>query len=353
MSRSGDDCLSDAYTATSTLVPRLVATLLSVAVCAAQPTIRAIDFFAYTGVDIDELRSNLSIRPGDPWTSETNQVLRSELQQLLGRGPSDVTAVCCDEDGNRMVYIGLADGSGSRVRLNPQPTESLELDADFVILYDRFEEAVRQAVSRGEGLVVEDHSRGYPLSHEADVRGLQQRIREYALSNSSQLFAVSRESSIARHRGIAIDAIGYSLHSAAQIEALTHSALDPDPTVRNNVIRALAVLASSQVELQAPIPYAVFVDLLTSGVRTDRTKSVALLSELTEDRDPGVLAAILERSLAPLVECARWSWSGHAYHARVILGRIGGLDEATVLAEAWNLAFVDVALDAIQRSRAR
>ena len=173
------------------------------------------------------------------------------------------------------------------------------------------------------------------------------------MSNSSQLFAVSRKSSNARHRGIATDAIGYGLHSAAQIEALTHSALDPDPTVRNNAIRALSVLASSQVELQAPIPYAVFVDLLTSGVRTDRTKSVALLSELTEDRDPGVLAAILERSLAPLVECARWSWSGHTYHARVILGRIGGLDEATVLAEAWNLAFVDVALDAIQRSRAR
>lgn len=353
MSRSGDDCLSDAYAATSTFVPRLVATLLSVAACAAQPTIRAIDFFAYTGVDIDELRSNLSIRPGDPWTSETNQVLRSELQELLGRGPSDVTAVCCDENGKRLVYIGLADGSGARLRLNPEPTEPLELDADLVLLYDRFEEAVRQAVSRGEGLVVEDRSLGYPLSDDTDVRALEQRIREYARSNSSQLLAVCRKSSNARHRGIAIDAIGYGAHSADQIEALTHSALDPDPTVRNNAIRALSVLASSQVELQAPIPYAVFVDLLASSVREDRTKSVVLLAELTEGRDPAVLGAILQRALAPLVECARWSWSGHAYHARVILGRIAGLDEAIVLAEAGNSAFVDVALDSIQRPTTR
>lgn len=338
---------------TGNLVSRLVASLLSVATCAAQPTIGAIDFFAYADVDIKGLRNSLPIRSGDRWTSETNQLLRSELEELLGRSPSDVTAVCCDEDGNWIVYIGLADGSGPRVRLNPRPTESLELDADLLILYQRFEEAVRQAVSRGDGLVSEDRSLGYPLSNDADVRGLQQRIREYALGNSSRLFAVSRESSNALHRGIAIDAIGYGLHSADQIGALTHSALDPDPTVRNNAIRALSVLASSQVELLAPIPYAVFVDLLASGERTDRSKSIALLSKLTEGRDPGVLEAILQNALAPLIECARWSWSGHAYHARVILGRIGGLDEAIVLSEAWDSAFVDVALDSIQRSRAR
>lgn len=130
-------------------------------------------FFAYTGVDIDGLRSNLPSRPGDPWTGETNQLLRSELEELLGRSPSDVTAVCWDEDGNRIVYIGLADGSGLRGRFHPQPTESLELCADLVILYDRFEEAVRQAVAREVGLVLEDRSLGYSLSHDADVRGLQ------------------------------------------------------------------------------------------------------------------------------------------------------------------------------------
>ena len=335
------------------LISRVAATLVSVAACAAQPTIGAIDFFAYSGVDIDALRSSLTIRPGDPWTGETNQLVRSEIEELLGRRSSDIAAVCCDEDGNRIVYIGLADSPGPSVRLNPQPTDPGELDADILNLYDRFEEAVQQAVSRGEGLVVEDHSLGYPLSQDSDVRDLQQRIREYALNNASELFAVSRESANARHRGIAIDAIGYGLHSADQIEALTHSALDPDQTVRNNAIRALWVLASSEVELQAPIPYDTFVDLPASEVRTDRNKSVALLSELTEDRDSGVILAILQRSLEPLVECARWSWNGHAYRARVILGRIGGMDETTVLAQAWISEFVDVALDAIERSRIR
>ena len=337
----------------STLLTRLVTTLLSVAACVAQPTVGAIDFFAHADVDIDALRNDLTLRPGDPWTSETNQILNSEIEQLLGRTPSDVGAVCCDEDGNRLIYIGLADGPGSRVRLNPNPTGSLELDDDFVILYDRFEEAVRQAVSRGEGLVVEDHSRGYPLSQDPDVRGFQQRIREYALSYPAQLFAVARDSSNARHRAIAIDAIGYGLHSTNQIEALTHSALDPDRTVRNNAVRALWVLASSQVELQAPIPYGTFVDLLNSDVRTDRTKSIAVLAALTADHDSSVLTAIVEGSLAPLIECARWSWTGHAYQARVLLGRIAGIDETTVLAEARNSAFVDFALDTIQRSKTR
>ena len=334
-------------------VAQLVATLLSVAACVAQSTVGAIDFFAYADADINALRNDLTVRPGDPWTSETNQLLNSEIAKLLGRTPSEVGAVCCDEDGNLLIYIGLAEGSGSRIRWYPNPTGSLELDDDFVILYDRFEEAVRQAVSRGEGLVVEDHSRGYPLSQDADVRGFQQRIRKYAMSNQSQLFAVARESSNTHHRAIAIDAIGYGLQSANQIKALTHSALDPDRTARNNAVRALWVLASSQVELQAPIPHGTFVDLLNSDVRTDRTKSIAVLAALTADRDSGVLTAILRGSLAPLVECARWSWTGHAYQARVILGRIAGIDETTVLAEARNSAFVDVALDAIQRSKAQ
>ena len=338
---------------TSNLIPRFVATLLSVAACAAQPKIGSIDFFAWTGVDIDALRRNLTIRPGDWWTSETNQLVRSEIEELLGRTPSDVDAVCCDEDGNRMIYIGLSSGSGSRDRWNPQPTEPIELDTDLLTLYGRYEQTVEQAVSREEGLILEDRSFGYPLSQDEGVRKIQEHIREYALSNSAQLFSVSRGSSLARHREIAVDAIGFGRHSADQIDALTHSTLDPDPTVRNNAIRALSVLATSEVELEAPIPYTTFVDLLSSDVRTDRSKAVALLSRLTESRDPGVLEAILRRSLAPLVECARWSWSGHAYPARVVLGRIGGIDEATILAEAWNLAFVDVALDAIQRSRTR
>ena len=123
------------------------------------------------------------------------------------------------------------------------------------------------------------------------------RIREFALRNPSQLFAVSRKSSNARHRGIAVDAIGYGSPFSRSDRRAYPQRLDPDPTVRNNAIRALMVLASSQVELLAPIPYALFVDLLASGVREDRTKSVALLSELSEGRDPLVLEAILERGL--------------------------------------------------------
>ena len=141
---------------TSILIPRFVATLLSVAACAAQPKIGSIDFFAWTGVDIDALRSNLTIRPGNSWTSETNRLVRSEIEELLGRTPSDVDAVCCDEEGNRMIYIGLSDSSGSRDRWNPQPTEPIELDTDLLTLYGRYEQTVEQAVSREEGLILED-----------------------------------------------------------------------------------------------------------------------------------------------------------------------------------------------------
>ncbi len=336
----------------SVLVPRIAAALLSVTACAAQETIGAVDFFAYAGVDIDALRTDLTIRPGAPWTSDINQLVKSEINKLLGRSPSDVVSVCCDEDGNRMVYIGLGEGSGSRFQLNPEPTDLRELHDDLLLLYDRFEEAVRQAVTSGKGLVVEDTSRGYSLAKDPGIRALQQRIREYALRNSAHLLEVSRTSSNARHRAVAIDAIGYAKHDVDQIKALTHGTLDPDPTVRNNAIRALGVIASSQVGPKVPIPYDSFVDLLSSDTWHDRNKSLALLGKLTEGRDSGVLSAILQRSLIPLVECARWSWSGHAHWPRVILGRVGGIDEATIAAKARDPEFVDDALEEIYRSHA-
>lgn len=167
------------------------------------------------------------------------------------------------------------------------------------------------------------------------------------------IIRLARESSNTHRRAIAIEAIGYGLHSTGQIEALTHSALDPDRSVRNDAIRAPWVLASSQVELQATIPHDTLVDFLNSDVRTDRNKSIALLAALTEDRDSGVLTAILERSFAPLdrvrpmvLERAYIPGSGHPWPNR----RIG---EVAVSTRAWDAGVVGKVLAEIQRSNAR
>lgn len=80
------------------------------------------------------------------------------------------------------------------------------------------------------------------------------------------------------------------------------------------------------------IPGECFVDLLNSGVWTDRNKSAELLSVLTAQRDPRLLMCLREQALKSLIEMARWSYLGHANSAQLMLGRIAGIDEKTLIA---------------------
>ena len=84
------------------------------------------------------------------------------------------------------------------------------------------------------------------------------------------------------------------------------------------------------------IPPDTFIEMLNSGTWTDRNKSAALLAQLTEQRDSALLAKIRSRALDSLIEMARWRRPGHAYSARVVLGRIGGLPEQRLNDLAWN-----------------
>ncbi len=104
-----------------------------------------------------------------------------------------------------------------------------------------------------------------------------------------------------------------------------------DDGVRNNAIRALVVLARSSAEASAIIPGECFVGLLNSGIWTDRNKSAELLAVLTRQRNPRLITCLRKEALTSLVEMARWSYPGHADSARLMLGRIGGIKEKTLI----------------------
>ena len=67
--------------------------------------------------------------------------------------------------------------------------------------------------------------------------------------------------------------------------------------------------------------------MLNSGVWEDRNKAALLLDVLSHRRDPRLLRVLRSQALESLVEMARWRNPGHASNARVILGRIAGIEE--------------------------
>lgn len=69
------------------------------------------------------------------------------------------------------------------------------------------------------------------------------------------------------------------------------------------------------------------IEMLNSGVWTDRNKDALVLERLTAKRDPAVLAKLRATALDSLIEMTLWREAGHAYAARMLLGRVAGVPE--------------------------
>jgi hypothetical protein len=203
-----------------------------------------------------------------------------------------------------------------------------------------------KAVAKGDA--EEDDSNGYSLMKNPAVRALQLKLREYALPNEALLRNVLANSNDATQRAVAAEALGYANQSPSQITALAAASRDSDETVRNNATRALGVLAGAG----ASVPASGFIEMLSSGIWTDRNKAALLLMRITEKRDNELLGDIRADAVEPLIEMARWRSSGHAIPARMILGRVAGIEEAK-LVELANKGRVDTIVAALSEASPR
>jgi hypothetical protein len=211
--------------------------------------------------------------------------------------------------------------------LNPAPAGKEQLPAEIVRLEERAGEALAAAVMKGGGAATEDDSRGYALIKDPAARALQLEMRTWALAHGPELVRVLQSSAEAKQRRVASVVLGYAEQSREQMVALVRAARDPDSLVRNNATRALGVLVRSNAKLAEDVEPEMVLALLGSGTWLDRNKAVALLEPMSKSRDPKLLAKIREQALEALIEMALWSEPGHAYPARLVVGRVGGMPE--------------------------
>jgi hypothetical protein len=308
---------------------RVVALLCGLALAAAaraQPQrlrIGEIEFFGYAGLDLNAKRGALPVREGDEVSEDQMEGLIDQIRQAVAA--ASLKAVCCDDKRGLMIYIGLAGQSARDVPYNPAPRGKATFPQTVANIEQQFSAAFSQAIAKGA--TGEDQSKGYALSLDAAVRAQQIAIRGYALRHQREIRRVLESSSDAGQRAIAAHLMGYARQSQMQIAALVKASHDPDEDVRNNATRALWVLAASSEQRAARIPAGGFIDMLYSLSWSDRNKASLLLEVLTRRRDPPLLRALLARASEPLLEMARWRSAGHAYAARMILGRCAGIEE--------------------------
>jgi len=282
------------------------------------------------------VRAAVALRPGDP-VPQSLEPIRARVLAVRGVAEADVSAVCCTEDGGTMLYVGIReDATAPMVPHRPTPTGAARLPADILAAGAAYDSALMSAVRRGAA--EEDDSLGYALARDSALRAVQERFIAFAAGRHALLDEVLRTSADAGHRALAAQVTAYGADRRAIAAALLHAVDDPDDGVRNNAVRALALLAGwarRHPEAGVVIPSNAFLRLLNSVHWTDRNKGVFALMALTESRDSALLTDLRARSLPSLVEMARWKNPGHALAPFIILARIAGMDDADAF-RAWQ-----------------
>jgi hypothetical protein len=219
---------------------------------------------------------------------DRKQQIRDAVKRVTSRDATDVAGVCCDKQGDTFIYIGLAGDSSRTLALNPEPTEQVRVSPELADLSQRMNQAMFAAVRSGN--------------------------------------AAEEQPSDGKQRAIAADALGFANRSPRQIAALVHARRDSDDDVRNNATRALLEMAQAGPAVASQIPLDTFIDMLWSGVWSDRNKASGLFWILTASRDPQLLSRLRD-AFDPLIEIARWDID-RSIGARMILGPIGGIPDS-------------------------
>ncbi len=311
-----------------------------------------VDLFGQTGLDESAIRSALTIHAGDKiklgsYFAEKSK-LENSVKQALGKPPTDVGLVLSDEQGKAMVFVGLPGPTVKAVTYRPVMHDHVVLPGDGLRLYTSGLDRLMK-VSATTALS-EDDSRGYALFSDPGLKSIQLKMRSYALKSEEGVMAVLRLSPDPSQRQAAAMLLGYAGRSRRQLDGLADASLDSDETVRNNATRALIVISHADPSICGLLPNERFVDMLRSGIWTDRNKGGNLVEALTRSRNPKLLTLIRERALPSLIEMARWTNPPHASPARQILGRIAGIEERR-LQELVTKGNVETILDALRVAR--
>lgn len=308
--------------------------------------IGAIDFFGYGGMDVSKVQAALPVHVGDKFASiqeaaESSSKIKAAVLQATGKQATNVATV--EVEGALLIYIGLPGSTMKPFPLNPVPTGSVHLPTDVTDLYQKTMDAWQKAVASGAS---DDNSKGYALSSDPDLRAKELAMHDYALQHEDLIRDVLASSSDPKQRYIAAEMLGYAKESRGQIDALVAASHDSDSIVRNNAVRALGVLAESQASVADEIPAETFIEMLNSEKWTDRNKAGWVLDSLTKSRAPRVLSELRSQDLDSLIEMAKWHDAGHASTFRVLLGRIGGIDEARLQKMAGDYDQADIIIAA-------
>jgi hypothetical protein len=299
------------------------------------PAIGIVDFYGRGQLPDSTLRRELGIAPGDaaPDSAARAAAVR-RLRAVQGVADARLALVCCHEEKS-LLFVGIQERGTPSPTFRPEPTGHVRLPETILAAGRAFDTAFQEAVEHGD--FEEDRSAGHALMHYPAARLAQERFVGLADGYGPRLRDVLRDASDAPQRALAAQVLAYASDKRGVVQDLVRAIGDPDEEVRNNAMRALALIAllgEQRPELRLRVPTEPFVAMLNSPVWTDRNKASLALMALTESRDARRLETIRAGALPALVEIARWQSPGHAMAGIFVLGRVAGMSDEEIFKAA-------------------
>jgi hypothetical protein len=305
--------------------------LIATPVSAQQARIGIIDTYGLRTLTAERVLQVAGIEVGDSVTATTRTEAVARLMALPVVRDAHIAIVCC-ENGQSIAYIGVLEGDNQVLPYGPAPTGTARLPVNIIQAEMELSAAMQEAVQRNE--TEDSDSLGHSLFRYSPARAIQERFVQYAAGNVATLREVLRTSGDAGQRALAAQVIAYVPQKHTVVPDLVAALRDPDATVRNNAMRALAIMASwaqRNPDAMLRIPFDPFVAMLNSPVWTDRNKGAFVLMSLSVSRDPALFRLLRAQAFPALVDMVRWRSPGHALPAALILGRMAGMPDDEIM----------------------
>jgi hypothetical protein len=314
------------------LLPLVVSSAApAISVAQQMPAIGIVDFYGLRQLRDSTLRRVLGVASGDAAPDSAGRAAAvRRLRAVPGVVDARLDVVCCHEEKS-LLFVGILEQGASSPEFRPEPTGRERLPDEVLAAGRALDAAAQEAMEHGD--FAEDQSAGHALMHYPAARQAQERFVDLADRHGPRLREVLRDASDAGQRALAAQVLAYAADKRGVVKDLVRAIGDPAEEVRNNAMRALALIAQlgeRRPELRLEVPIEPFVAMVNSPVWTDRNKASFALMSLTETRDDRRLAAIRAGALSALVEIARWRSPAHALAGIFVLGRLAGMsDEAS------------------------
>jgi hypothetical protein len=309
--------------------------------------IGSIDIYGNRNISSQAILDSAGIVEGDSITQRflLKKTIEKNIEKINGVKLAKTAIVCCDTNGNYHLFIGVAENDTTILSHRKSPALRIRLPEHYTHAYAKFSQRLSDAIQNRQA--DEDWKYGHALIHYQPARKIQEKYKIWADEDFDMLSKVLRSSAFAEERATAAQIIAYYFDKNKAVPELMYAIIDESDEVRNNAIRALAVIAyysSLHPEKNIQIPFMPFTRLIKSVDWSDRNKGLSVLMQLTQKRDSVILNELKRSSLDALKEMAIWKSELHALPAYVILARIAGIPEEEIMKTTKDSKFMNEAM---------